>query len=79
MRRLVVRTHVKQIPTDDIYFPLHFMDQIALIPISIMNYTFRYEDVLDANKLHDSLTRLLEIGDWRKLGGRLCQDVSYQA
>lgn len=31
----------------------------------------RFNDVLDAEKLHDGLARLLEIGGWRKLGGRL--------
>jgi hypothetical protein len=31
----------------------------------------RFNDVLDAEKLHDALSELLEIGDWRKLGGRL--------
>ncbi|KAF3760398.1 hypothetical protein M406DRAFT_343506 [Cryphonectria parasitica EP155] len=33
--------------------------------------TMRFNDVLDAEKLHVSLSKLLEIGDWRKLGGRL--------
>ncbi|KAE8321612.1 hypothetical protein BDV39DRAFT_210539 [Aspergillus sergii] len=30
-----------------------------------------FNDVLDAEKLHNALSKLLEIGDWRKLGGRL--------
>ncbi|KAH7050156.1 hypothetical protein B0J12DRAFT_719045 [Macrophomina phaseolina] len=34
-------------------------------------WTLCFNDVLDANKLHASLSSLLEIGDWRKVGGRL--------
>ncbi|EFR04831.1 hypothetical protein MGYG_07837, partial [Nannizzia gypsea CBS 118893] len=37
----------------------------------IMACTLRFDHVLDADKLHDGLARLLEMGDWRKLGGRL--------
>jgi hypothetical protein len=35
-----------------------------------------FNDVLDADMLNASLSRLLEIGDWRKLGGRLKRVVS---
>ncbi|KAL5001377.1 hypothetical protein BDV10DRAFT_182610 [Aspergillus recurvatus] len=37
----------------------------------VVTWTLRFNDVLDADKLHASLSRLLGIGDWRKLGGRL--------
>ncbi|KAJ4393907.1 hypothetical protein N0V93_003124 [Gnomoniopsis smithogilvyi] len=33
--------------------------------------TFRFDDVLSAEGLRDSLEKLLAIGDWKKLGGRL--------
>ncbi|KAL2059813.1 hypothetical protein VTL71DRAFT_10197 [Oculimacula yallundae] len=66
----------KQLPTaafpeDDIY-PLHLQDYNfrRLLMVS----TMRFDDVLDVEKLHTSLSRLLEIGDWRKLGGRLRND-----
>jgi hypothetical protein len=40
----------------------------------------RFNDVLDAEKLADALSRLLEIGDCNKLGGRLrfkvCTELS---
>ncbi|KAK2601761.1 hypothetical protein QQS21_004645 [Conoideocrella luteorostrata] len=36
-----------------------------------MGWTMRFNDVLDANMLHESFKKLLEIGDWRKLSGRL--------
>lgn len=35
----------------------------------------RFDDALDAQKLHNGLTRLLNIGEWRKLGGRLRKNV----
>jgi hypothetical protein len=43
-----------------------------------MTYTFRCNDVLNPKKVHDSLAQLLEMPGWRKLGGRLCRDVSYE-
>ena len=56
-------------------FPVHFIDQAGLIRASIINYTLRFNDVLSPSKLHSSLVELLEIGDWRKLGGRLRRTV----
>ncbi|KAK6861005.1 hypothetical protein PG995_004641 [Apiospora arundinis] len=38
---------------------------------AIVSWTLCFNDVLDSDKLHSSLSRLLEIGDWRKVGGRL--------
>ncbi|KAK8052036.1 hypothetical protein PG993_003421 [Apiospora rasikravindrae] len=55
---------------DEIY-PVHYIDQAAIIRSSLISYTFRYENVLDAHDLRVSLSRLLSSGDWRKLGGRL--------
>ncbi|KFA50678.1 hypothetical protein S40293_04888 [Stachybotrys chartarum IBT 40293] len=54
----------------DVY-PLHLLDQWVDARSFIMNYTFRYDQVLDANKLHASLVQLVEKEGWRKLGGRL--------
>lgn len=64
-----------RIPTDQIY-PVHFCDQQIVVRPSILNLTFRYNDVLDTKKLHSALEELLDIGDWRKLGGRLRENVS---
>ncbi|SCV25266.1 uncharacterized protein FFB14_00159 [Fusarium fujikuroi] len=36
-----------------------------------MAWTMRFNDVLNADKLHKSLAELLTVGDWKKLGGRL--------
>ncbi|KAG4271291.1 BCL5p [Fusarium proliferatum] len=56
--------------TDAIY-PLHMLDDIKTIRVTICTWTLRFNDVLDADKLHASLSSLLEMGDWRKIGGRL--------
>lgn len=42
----------------------------------IIGWTLRFDDILDADKLGVALSQLLEIGDWRKLGGRLRRRVS---
>lgn len=55
---------------DDIY-PVHMLDDTEGTRNYMVGQTFKFNDVLDAEKLHASLSRLLEIGDWRKLGGRL--------
>ncbi|KFA81220.1 hypothetical protein S40288_07880 [Stachybotrys chartarum IBT 40288] len=56
--------------TDDVY-PLHMLDDTKTLRGIVVTWTLRFNDALDADKLHTSLSRLLEIGDWRKLGGRL--------
>lgn len=57
-------------------FPIHFIDQAAIVRDSIISYTFRYSHVLEAQKLRDSLAILLASSGWRKLGGRLRRNVS---
>ena len=69
---------IEYVKTDDV-FPVHFIDQAGLIRESIINYTFQFNDVLDAEKLHHSLVNLLGMGDWKKLGGRLRLDVRDRA
>ncbi|KAH8891617.1 hypothetical protein GQ53DRAFT_687175 [Thozetella sp. PMI_491] len=56
--------------SDDIY-PVHMLDDTKSLRGIVVTWTLRFNDVLDAEKLHNSLSRLLEIGDWRKIGGRL--------
>lgn len=60
--------------TEDYVYPVHLQD--VNFRKLIMVCTLRYDHVLDADKLCHGLTRLLEIGDWRKLGGRLRHSVS---
>jgi hypothetical protein len=51
-------------------YPLHKLDDIKGFRNNVI-WMMRFNDVLDAEKLADSLSRLLEIGDWKKLGGQL--------
>lgn len=67
---------VQQSEADDI-FPVHFLDQAGIIRGCIVSFTFRYNDVLDPEVLHDALVKLLEIEDWKKLAGRLRLNVRY--
>ncbi|PFH59002.1 hypothetical protein XA68_12931 [Ophiocordyceps unilateralis] len=57
------------IEDDDVY-PLYTFDD-GKYNRKLLSWVMRFNDVLDPKKLNDSLSRLLEIGDWRKLGGRL--------
>lgn len=56
--------------TDDVY-PLHMLDDTKTLRGIAVTWVLRFNDVLDPDRLHASLSRLLEIGDWRKVGGRL--------
>ncbi|KAB5557996.1 hypothetical protein GE09DRAFT_95616 [Coniochaeta sp. 2T2.1] len=55
---------------DDIY-PVHYYDDDSMLRSIMVLWSFVFNDVLDAEKLHSSLRRLLEKEGWRKLGGRL--------
>ncbi|KAH8696647.1 hypothetical protein BGW36DRAFT_278848, partial [Talaromyces proteolyticus] len=54
----------------DYVYPVHLLDG-TLIQHVIYSGFFLFNDVLDAQKIHDALLALLQIGDWKKLGGRL--------
>lgn len=58
-------------PPNDEVFPVHYFDDTEINRHMVMCCTMRFDDVLDADYLHRTLARLLEIGDWRKLGGRV--------
>lgn len=58
------------VPSDEV-FPVHYFDDTFVNRKMIMCWTMKFDDVLDPEALRSSLARLLEIGDWRKLGGRL--------
>lgn len=51
-------------------YPLHKLDDIKSFRNHVI-WMMRFNDVLDVEKLADALSGLLEIGDWKKLGGRL--------
>ncbi|KAJ9136939.1 Transferase family domain-containing protein [Pleurostoma richardsiae] len=59
-----------RVPTDEVQ-PVHFFDDLDSYRGLVMCWTLVFEDVLDAEKLRDALARLLETGEWRRLGGRL--------
>lgn len=64
-----------RVPTDEV-LPVYDFDARPQVRDIIIGWTLRFEDILDADKLHVALSRLLEIGDWKKLGGRLRERVS---
>jgi hypothetical protein len=54
---------------EDIY-PLYPLDSDKTNRCFV-SWLMRFNDVLDPEQLNNALVRLLEIGDWKKLGGRL--------
>lgn len=55
---------------DDDVLATRFFDDTSMVKV-VMRWMIRVDNVLDADKLHKSLARLLETGNWRRLGGRL--------
>lgn len=51
-------------------------DDTLMNKASVMGWTLRFNDVLDAQKLNDALTRLVSMPSWRRLGGRIRLGVS---
>lgn len=72
--RLLGQATPERIDSDDVY-PLHMLDDTKTLRGITLTWILRFDDVLDADKLHDALVRLLDMGDWRKLGGRLRLNV----
>lgn len=56
---------------DDLVYPMHMLDDTNTLRQIVVTWTWQFNDVLSPDKMHQSLSRLLEIGDWKKLGGRL--------
>lgn len=63
-----------RVPTDDVV-PLHLFDGMDVYRAIVVDLALRFDDVLDHEKLRLALVRLLEIGNWRKLGARLRRNV----
>lgn len=61
---------------DDVVVPVHFIDQAAIMNTSIISYTFQYDEILHAGKLHAGLADLIRMPGWSKVGGRLRATVS---
>jgi len=65
------------VPTDMI-IPLHYWDDLPYARAVCIDVMFRFDDVMDPEKIRMSLSRVLEIGDWKKLGARLRMNVLWQ-
>lgn len=61
---------------EDQVYPVHMLDDTTTLRGIVVTWTMCFNDAMDADKLYGALSRLLEIGDWRKLGGRLRLNVS---
>lgn len=60
--------------TDEVV-PFHPLDGNRVMRAMILEFSYRFDDVLDYDKLRSALDRLLEIGDWKKLGARVRVNV----
>lgn len=54
---------------------MRFWDAQDIMQKIVLDFTYRFDDVLDAGKLKSSLERLLEIEGWRGLGARFTKNV----
>lgn len=64
-----------KIATDTI-IPMHYFDDNLLNRSVLLYITLRFDQVLDPTKLRDGMEKLIEIGDWRKLGARVRLNVN---
>ncbi|GAB1194116.1 hypothetical protein APSETT444_003357 [Aspergillus pseudonomiae] len=55
----------------DTIIPFHYWDDDHHTRGLSFDVTFRFDDILDPEKLRRALSRLLELGGWRKLGARI--------
>ncbi|KAJ4127830.1 hypothetical protein NW768_008108 [Fusarium equiseti] len=62
-------------PTDTI-LPVYYFDDTPLLRNYVQCSTLRFNDVLDAEMLKESLSRVIALPGWRKLGGRVRMNVS---
>jgi hypothetical protein len=54
---------------------MHYFDDNAINRSVLLYITLRFDDNLDPEKLRRALERLMELGDWRKLGARVRMTV----
>jgi hypothetical protein len=62
------------VPTDTI-IPSFALMTILSTYLCILYITLRFDNVLDSERLRQSLQRLMELSDWRKLGARMRKTV----
>lgn len=63
------------VPTDEV-IPTHLFDDTKTMRSAVMPWMFRFDDVLDPDKLNISLSYLFQMEGWRKFGGRFRLRVS---
>lgn len=64
-----------RVPTDTVVPLRYWDDNVALKSLVVFSLS-RFDEALDAGKLHSSLERLISRKGWRKLGARLRKNVS---
>jgi len=69
----------QRIHDGDIVYPLYTLDNAKFLRDYTIAWTLRFDDVLDADKLHDSLSRLVAIDGWRMFGGQLRLKVTFKS
>ena len=62
-------------PTDTI-LPVYYFDDTPLLRNYVQCSTLRFNDALDAEMLRESLSRVIALPGWRKLGGRVRMNAS---
>jgi hypothetical protein len=62
------------VPTDTV-IPLNAADDTDVLRSVCVVLSYRFDDVLDPEKLRRSFERLLDRPGWRKIGGRLRLNV----
>ncbi|KAF9776788.1 hypothetical protein IL306_004984 [Fusarium sp. DS 682] len=65
------------VESDDI-IPVHLFDDTATARGIVLVWTFRFEEILNPQKLNDALSELFQMDGWRRLGGRFRQRVCFQ-
>lgn len=64
------------VPTDTVV-PVPLLDDQPRWHQRCVHYGYLFNDVLDSDKLRHALQRLMEIGEWRKLGARIRMNVNH--
>jgi hypothetical protein len=62
------------VKSDDV-IPVHLFDDSAAARGIVLVWTFRFEDILNPQKLHDALSELFGMDGWRRLSGRFRMQV----
>jgi hypothetical protein len=64
------------VKSDDV-IPVHLFDDSAAARGIVLVWTFRFEDILNPQKLRDALSGLFGMDGWRRLSGRFRMQVCW--